>query len=88
MKNYFPEIESKLDFMAQRVLGEGKKAQDFIEAYEAFSKSIDSPIRLSQVDIKSDQENRIVENLVANKVSGAFFQQNEETYHKMLELMW
>ena len=88
MKTYFLEIESKLDFMAQRVLGEDKKAQDFIDAYEAFSKSIDSPTRLSEVDIKSDQESRIVENLVANKVSGMFFEQNQNTYHKMLELMW
>jgi alcohol dehydrogenase YqhD (iron-dependent ADH family) len=88
MKTYFSAIESKLDFMAQRVLGENKKAQDFIVAYETFSKSIDSPTRLSQVDIKPDQESRIVENLVANKVSGAFFAQNEETYHKMLGLMW
>lgn len=88
MKTYFSAIESKLDFMAQRVLGENKKAQDFIDAYETFSKSIDSPTRLSQVDIKPDQESRIVENLVANKVSGAFFAQNEETYHKMLGLMW
>jgi alcohol dehydrogenase YqhD (iron-dependent ADH family) len=88
LKNYFLEIESKLDFMAQRVLGEGKKAQDFIVAYEAFCESIDSPIRLSQVNIKSDQENKIVENLMANKVSGAFFQQNKDTYHKMLEMMW
>lgn len=88
MKIYFLEIESKLDFMAQRVLGDGKKAQDFIDAYEAFSESIDSPIRLSQVSITPDQESQIVESLVANKVSGAFFQQNEETYRKMLALMW
>ena len=88
MKFYFSEIESKLDFMAQRVLGENKKAQDFIDGYEAFSKSIDSPTRLSEVDIKPDQEDRIVENLLANKVSGMFFQQNEETYRKMLGLMW
>jgi len=88
MKNYFLEIESKLDFMAQRVLGEGKKAQDFIAAYESFSKSIDSPTRLAQVDIKADQVDKIVENLITNKVSGAFFEQNEETYHKMLGLMW
>jgi hypothetical protein len=88
MKIYFSEIESKLDFMAQRVLGDGKKAQDFIDAYEAFSESIDSPIRLSQVSITPDQESQIVESLVANKVSGAFFQQNEETYRKMLALMW
>jgi len=88
MKNYFLEIESKLDFMAQRVLGEGKKAQDFIAAYESFSKSIDSPTRLAHVDIKADQVDKIVENLITNKVSGAFFEQNEETYHKMLGLMW
>ena len=88
MKYFFSEIEQKLDFMAQRVLGESKKAQDFIDAYEAFSISINSPTRLSEVDINADQESRIIENLVTNKVSGAFFQQNEESYHKMLGLMW
>jgi alcohol dehydrogenase len=88
MKAFFSEIESKLDFMAQRVLGEGKKAQDFIDAYEAFCRSINSPTRLSDVDIHADQESVIMENLVSNKVKGAFFHQNEEIQRKMLSLMW
>ncbi|MES2519239.1 MAG: iron-containing alcohol dehydrogenase [Bacteroidota bacterium] len=88
LKFYFTEIESKLDFLAERVLGEGKKANDFIATYEAFSKSIDSPTRLSEVDIKVEEADKIVENLIANKVSGGFFKQNEETYRKMLNLMW
>lgn len=88
MKHYFSEIESKLDFMAERVLGEGKKANDFISAYEEFCKSIGSPIRLSESNITSAEEEKIVENLVANKVTGTFFQQNEESYRKMLNLMY
>jgi alcohol dehydrogenase YqhD (iron-dependent ADH family) len=88
MKAFFPEIEFKLDFMAQRVLGEGKKAQDFIDAYESFSKSIDSPTRLSEVNILKSDENKIVENLKMNKVVGAFFEQNEAKHKEMLSLMW
>jgi alcohol dehydrogenase len=88
MKVFFSEIEIKLDFMAQRVLGEGKKAQDFIDAHEAFCRSINSPIKLSEVNIFPDQESIIVENLKLNKVSGMFFPQNEQIYHKMLSLMW
>ena len=88
MKTFFPQIELKLDFMAQRVLGEGKKAQDFIDTYEAFCRSINTPIRLSESDIYSDQESNIIDNLNQNKVSGAFFPQNEEIYRKMLKLMF
>lgn len=88
MKTFFPQIEVKLDFMAQRVLGEGKKAQDFIDAYEAFCRSINTPIRLVEVDIESDQESVIIDNLNKNNVSGAFFPQNEEIYRKMLALMF
>ena len=66
----------------------GKKAQDFIDAYEAFCRSINTPIRLSESDIYSDQESNIVDNLNQNKVSGAFFPQNEEIYRKMLNLMF
>ena len=88
MKTFFLEIESKLDFMAQRVLGEDKKAQDFIDAYEAFCRSINSPIRLVEVDIESDQESVIIDNLNKNKVSGMFFPQNEAIYRKMLSLMF
>lgn len=88
MKTFFPQIEAKLDFMAQRVLGEGKKAQDFIEAYEAFCRNINTPIRLSETDIHFDQESVIIDNLNQNKVSGAFFPQNEEIYRKMLSLMF
>jgi alcohol dehydrogenase YqhD (iron-dependent ADH family) len=88
MKAFFSEIETKLDFMAQRVLGEGKKATDFIAAYESFSKSIDSPTRLSEVNILKSDENKIVENLKMNKVVGAFFEQNEAKHKEMLSLMW
>ena len=88
MKTFFPEIETKLDFMAQRVLGEGKKAQDFIDAYEAFCRSINSPIRLSESDIQSDQESVILDNLKLNNVRGAFFIQDEAIHRKMLGLMW
>jgi alcohol dehydrogenase YqhD (iron-dependent ADH family) len=88
MKAFFPEIETKLDFMAQRVLGESKKAKDFISAYESFSKRIDSPTRLSEVNILKSDENKIIENLKMNKVVGAFFEQNEAKYREMLSLMW
>jgi alcohol dehydrogenase YqhD (iron-dependent ADH family) len=88
MKVYFSEIESKLKLMAKRTLGENSSAKDFIVAYEYFSKTIDSPTRLSQVGIHKSDENKIVENLKLNKVSGAFFEQNEAKYREMLGLMW
>ncbi len=88
MKVYFSEIESKLDLMAKRTLGENSNAKDFIVAYEYFSKTINSPTRLSEVGILKADEDKIVENLKMNKVSGMFFEQNEEKYREMLSLMW
>jgi alcohol dehydrogenase len=88
MKVYFSEIESKLDLMAKRTLGENSNAKDFIVAYEYFSKTINSPTRLSEVGILKADEEKIVENLKMNKVSGMFFEQNEAKYREMLSLMW
>ncbi len=88
MKTYFPEIETKLDFMAERTLGGINKAKDFIAGYEYFSKTIDSPTKLSEVGIQKSEEEKIVENLKMNKVTGAFFEQNEAKYREMLSYMW
>ena len=88
MKVFYPQIESKLDFMADRILGGKNKAKDFIAAYKYFSLTIDSPTKLSQVGISKSEEEKIVENLKMNKVSGMFFEQNETKYREMLSLMW
>jgi alcohol dehydrogenase YqhD (iron-dependent ADH family) len=81
------KIQSKLDFLAERILGEGKKGADFIYALESFYTEIKTPIRLSQAGIGADKHKSIFENLQLTKASGSFFKLEEADYQGIIQLM-
>lgn len=87
MKHFYAQIADKMDFMAERVLGKGKKGLDFIRSLETFYGSIGTPTRLSQVGIHSDVFPNLLETLTENKVRGAYFDMNGEDHRQILTLM-
>ncbi len=88
LKAFQPEIEQKLDFLAKRIVGEHAKGADFINALEKFYTEIETPIRLSQAGISSEEQKKLIlETLNKNKANGSFFKMNEESYKKIIELM-
>jgi alcohol dehydrogenase YqhD (iron-dependent ADH family) len=87
MRHFYPEIAPKLDFLAERVLGAGKKGEDFINALEAFYKEIGAPVRLAEWGIAQDKHEEILHYLQQNKVKGAFFKMEAEDHQKLVALM-
>lgn len=87
MRVFYNEIEEQLRFLSQKVFG-SNDPEVFINSLEDFYRSIGTPIRLEDVNIKPDQNDRIIENLVQNKVRGAFFKMDELTYKNLLQTMY
>ncbi len=93
LKHYSPQIISKLAFLAKMVFeiyegSENEKAYLFIEKLETFFKSINTPIRLSDLEICKTEKLKILENLKLNNISGRVFAMKEEDHDQLLELMW
>lgn len=88
LKHYYPQIEAKLDFMAKRVLGDDKNGKDFIEALENFYDKIGSPKRMGDIKVPTSDKERIKRCLIQNRIRGVYFNQTEQDYNEMLNLMW
>ncbi len=87
MKHFYNKIEDKLNFMANRVLGNEKTGIDFIAELEYFYSLIGTPKRLSEIGIHSEKHQEILEALVQNQVRGAYFDMNLDDYKALLKLM-
>ncbi|MCU0446700.1 MAG: iron-containing alcohol dehydrogenase [Microscillaceae bacterium] len=87
LKFHKPQIAAKLDFLAQRVFGLDKNAEDFIQGLEAFFAEIGAPTRLSQVKVSQYQHAEIVTNFINTRANGQFFKLNEGVYQAILNLM-
>ncbi len=87
LKYFKPQINDKLVVLAERVLGPGKNADDFIAALENFYDEIKTPKRLSDWGIKEDKHSLILETLEMNRVKGAFFNMKTADYEALLALM-
>jgi alcohol dehydrogenase YqhD (iron-dependent ADH family) len=87
LKYHQPQIAQKLDFLAERILGIGKKGEDFIQALESFFAEIGAPTRLSQVKISTYQHTEIINNFIKTRASGQFFKLSEANYQSIVDLM-
>lgn len=93
MKHFSPQFESKLAFLGKMVfdINEGtekEQASAFIIKLEEFYKSINTPIRLSEVNITSVDKDRILENLKLNNASGRVYTMCAQDHEMILEKMW
>jgi alcohol dehydrogenase YqhD (iron-dependent ADH family) len=88
LKSYQPDISTKLDFLAQRLLGPDAKGVDYINMLEKFYRDdLGIPTRLSEANIGTDKHALILENLRQNRVSGGFFQMDEARHQDLLNRM-
>lgn len=93
MKHFAPHFEAKLAFLGKMVFevkegDDAHKAQEFIRRLEEFYKQINTPIRLSEVNIHKNEKEKILENLKLNKVTGRVYTMNEQDHDLILEKMW
>lgn len=93
LKHFSTKFESKLAFLGRMVFDvhegdEAFQAKKFIENLELFYQSINTPIRLSDVNIPTEDKAKILENLKLNNVSGRVYAMKEQDYELILEKMW
>ncbi len=93
MKHFAPKFEAKLAFLGKMVfdINEGDdahKASEFIKRLEEFYQHIQTPIRLSEVNINKADTQKILQNLALNKASGRVYTMNEQDHAMILEKMW
>jgi alcohol dehydrogenase YqhD (iron-dependent ADH family) len=92
LKKHQPQINSKLAFLAKHVFNlnesdENRAADLFIEKLEAFFKSINTPIKLSEADISSNDKTKIIDNFKLNNITGLVYPLNETDYEEIFDLM-
>ncbi|MCK4360258.1 MAG: iron-containing alcohol dehydrogenase, partial [Bacteroidales bacterium] len=58
-----------------------------ITAFEAFFKSIECPLNLSEIGIGKDNKQEIYDVMISNKVTGMNHKLNPEDYEKIIDLM-
>lgn len=92
LKNHQPQINSKLAFLAQHVFNvviedENNAANLFIQKLEAFFKTIQTPVKLSEANISINDKAKIIDNFKLNKVSGAVYPLKEADYDAIFDLM-
>lgn len=93
LKHFESKFESKLAFLGKMVFDvhEGDQqhqAKQFIIKLEEFYTKINTPIRLSNVNIDLSKKDDILENLKLNKVTGRVYSMTTEDHESILEKMW
>ena len=86
-------LKIQKDKMPDRIaqLGEAvfgaSTADETIESLEKFFQTLNSPVRLNEAGIGSDQKQLITETMIKNKVRGANFKITDEEKARIVELM-
>lgn len=92
LKKHQPQINPKLAFLAKHVFDvqnteENNAANLFIQKLEGFFKTIETPIKLSEVNISGNDKTKIIDNFKLNKVSGSVYPLKESDYEEIFNLM-
>jgi alcohol dehydrogenase YqhD (iron-dependent ADH family) len=93
LKHFSNKFQPKLAFLGKMVFdvhegSEEHQAKMFIQKLEEFYKTINTPIRLQELNIPINDKSKILENLLLNKVSGRVYTMKEDDYSDILEKMW
>jgi alcohol dehydrogenase YqhD (iron-dependent ADH family) len=83
VKNRIPE---RIAFLGSSLFGETLNADQSIDRIEEFFKSIGCPVRLSDLNIKGTDRQKIYETMVINRVSGANLKLKESDYYPLIDL--
>ncbi|MGI6343315.1 MAG: iron-containing alcohol dehydrogenase [Bacteroidales bacterium] len=85
MKHFKPTIEQKLIKLGKAVFNV-ETADECINKFEEFFKSINTPIRLSEVNIFEKDFDKIIESFVHNRATGYNIKMTEKDYAPILKL--
>ena len=87
MKFHRNKISDRIAFLGQNVFGV-KTADETIDAFEAYFKSIECPIRLSEIATGKENKVEILNVMNLNRVGGANHKLNDDDRAKILDLFW
>ncbi|MBU1014196.1 MAG: iron-containing alcohol dehydrogenase [Bacteroidetes bacterium] len=87
MKFHKEKVSDRIAFLGQNVFGV-KTADETIDAFEAYFKSIECPIRLSDIATGKESKAEILEVMNLNKVGGANHKLTNDDHAKILDLFW
>ena len=92
MKFFGVELKERLEFLSKNVFDIEEKDSEngkiFISKLEAFFSSINSPVRLEEVNITKKDKDKILENFKLNKAGGSVFKLDSKQHEEILNLMW
>jgi alcohol dehydrogenase YqhD (iron-dependent ADH family) len=86
LKLHANRIPNRISTLA-KLLFNTPNIDEFLLKLSAFFKQINSPVKLSEINIHKDKKTEIVDLMKANKVSGQFHKLNEEDYNQLVDLM-
>ncbi len=80
-------IPERIAFLGQNVFGV-ETADETIQAFEVYFKSIECPIRLSEIASGKENKEDILKTMNLNKVGGANHKLSDKDHSKILNLFW
>ncbi len=86
MRLMIPQAEDRIAELGSALFG-AQNAEETIAEFEAFFKKVNSPIRLSEVNIGESDYAKIVKQWNENNVDGMHFKIDKDDYSKLLTLM-
>lgn len=87
LKFHRNKISDRIAFLGQNIFGV-KTAEETIEAFETYFKSITCPIRLREISKGNESKEEILKVMNLNKVGGANHKLSNEDHAKILDLFW
>ncbi len=87
MKFHKNKISDRIAFLGQNVFGV-ETADETIDAFELYFKSIECPIRLSDIATGKESKEEILKVMNLNKVGGANHKLTNEDHSEILDLFW
>jgi alcohol dehydrogenase YqhD (iron-dependent ADH family) len=79
-------VPDRIALLGSELFHEPLSPEEAIHRIEDFFRSIDCPVRLSELGIPVDEKERILEIMIINKVSGGNIRLNEEDYPEIIDL--
>ena len=86
MRRFKDRMNSRIAQLGSALFDRELTADESIDRIEAFFRSIECPVRLSDYGIEGEVSDAIFESMVHNKVSGGNIRMNEEDYRALIGL--
>jgi len=87
MKHFKEKAADRIALLGKNVFGTGS-VDEAIDAFEAFFKLIECPVRLSDLNISEANKEDILRVMESNKANGNVFKLNTSDYIQITDLFW